>query len=307
MRRTALSFALIFFFATLCSTALAAPTMQNDSESIILPAGAVDVVGSPSVDYGVYDQTPSVWLPSSEFVVYGSGIPVGIVVGTTGGVTVRIGANNQGSGDTNGSFDLISALGSGVGGLTFSSLGSGTGAGLVGGGGIITISGSRLRAALIEKGIKLITVLGWDFDDAYYTDDSDQYEREAGVTTEDVAVIAAAAVFRDQNIEEVTLSETHLGITYRTKGWLIGLIPIQFTVRLSINAAGTTDAERVQVSYPWYRFFTWLSVSPNALAANINAAIIGNQAAGLNGAEVQARLFTQVTNILRATGAKVSL
>jgi hypothetical protein len=49
--------------------------------------------------------------------------------------------------------------------------------------------------------------------------------------------------------------------------------------------------------------FVWLPVSPDTLAGNLDAVIVGLQAAKLNTEETQARLFTYVSNILKSGGA----
>ena len=275
----------------------AAATMQNDTESIALPS---TVTGGQQTVIFDNPQLIQQWAQGSNdpYADYLAAVAGTLIPATDGSVTLSVGNDKTASPAE----ALLNTLG-GDSGFAFSvsnsteSISSNTAPAT------IVISASKLRQALAEKGILSIIVLGWDFDDTQYVDDSAYYAEQGSITTSDVAVIAAAAVFRDQNIEEITLSGTSLTITYRTKGWLFGFIPIHFTVHLAINAAGRTDAERVSVTFPWYRFFTWLTLSPVGLARDLNAAIVGNQAAGLDPAESQARLFTHVTAILRTQNA----
>lgn len=289
---------IVFYFFFWREARAAGPTMQNDTESIALPTGVNDQ-GEEEV---IYDNPFLIqqWAESSNdpYAEYLESLALSITPGENGTVIVSVGEESEGAtsetfvetfGDST-AFSYTPPTPSSVGG-------SGTGGSLV-------ISGSKLRQALAEKGILTLDVKGWDFDDTYFVDDSEYYAEYADdFSFSDVAVIAAAVVFRDQNIEEVSLNGTRLTITYRTKGWLLGFIPIHFTVRLAINAAGATDQERVTVAYPWYRFLTWVQVSPQALAANLNASIVGIQAAGLDTAEAQARLFTYVGATLREQSA----
>jgi hypothetical protein len=271
----------------------AAATMQNDTESIALPS---TITGGQS--QVIFDNPDLIqdWVASGNPTTdYYSSLGTAFLVSTDGTASVVIGDPSSDAGAS-----LLEYLGA-DNGITFNSSPSvstvvRTGAPAFGG---IFIQGSKLREALAKKGILTVLVSGWDFDDTYYLDDSEYYASLASIDTSDLAVIAATVVFRNQNIESVSIDGSTIGITYRTKGWLLWFIPIRFTVSLSINASGTTDSERVRLSYPWYRLITWLPVSPNELAANLNAAIIGIQAAGLSTETTQARLFTYVGSLLK--------
>ena len=310
-------FVFYYFFVALPARA-EITTMQNDSNSIILPPSAGggtgssgssgDTSGFSGSDAGGGGNNSGGTDDTSSVGIFVTGADGSIIVIIGGGPAGGSGTPGGGVGGHNNT-TLITTLTSGDNGLTFTDTGgSFAGSGYsssapaivsgVGAGSFI-ISGSKLRAALIAKGITAINVAGWDYDDAFYTDDSAGYLREASLTPEDVAVIASAAVFNDQHIEQVTLSGDRLSITYKTKGWLLYFIPITFTVTLNINAAEQSPQDRVIAIYPWYRIFTWLPISPNELAADINAAIVGNNAAGLSSSETQARLFSQVSTLLK--------
>jgi hypothetical protein len=289
--------ALLYTFV-IPNLARAAPTMENDTESIALPTIANDK-GEHVI---IYDNPQLIreWAqgandPYADFL---TSTALALTPAADGSVTVSVGSDESAA-----TADALLATIGPDAGFTFTVVNQAGNVASNSGTATIVISGSKLREALVKKGILSIMVRGWDFDDTAFLDDEAYYWGEASVSTSDVAVIAAAAVFRDQNIETVSLSGQYLNISYRTKGWLFGFIPIRFTVHLSMNAGGTTDEARVSVRFPWYRFFTWLTLSPNALARDLNAAILGNQAAGLDPTESQARLFTQVTALLRAQSA----
>jgi hypothetical protein len=276
-------------------TLWAAATMQNDSESIALPTSEVGGVQQPIFDNPDLIQE---WIaganPNTD---YYSSLGAAFLVTPTGGITVVVGNPNTDAGAA-----FAEYLGSDSG-LFFNSTPSVGSIGVTQGGNGVVITGSKLREALKKKGILTFIVEGWDFDDSYYLDDSEYYASLASLDTSDLAVLAAGVVFHNQNIEEVSIVGNTISITYTAEGWLFGLVPINFIVALSINANGTSDAERVSLTYPWYRIFVWLPISPNELAANLNAAIVGIQAAGLDPTVTQARLFTYVGSVLGGQGA----
>lgn len=274
----------------------AAATMQNDTESIALPTG----VNDQGEQVTIFDNPDlvEVWAQgATNYTDYYSYLGTAFTVTQSGAGTVSVGADTTAA--TGESF--VSFLGT-ESGVTYSPRTSGSISGS-GSNGSIVIVASKLRAALAGKGLLTLEVRGWDFDDTQFIDDSAYYVREASFDSADLAVIASAIVFRDQNIEEVSIVGERLSVTYKARGKLLWLIPITFTVRLSINTSGATDAERVSLTYPWYRIFVALPVSPSTIAANLNASIIGIQAAKLNTEEAQARLFTYVSNQLMAGGA----
>lgn len=289
-----LSFLYAFVVPHLAS---AAATMQNDTESIALPSSVTGGTQQP-----VFDNPDLIeqWVQgSTNYTDYYANLGSAFTVTQTGTGVVSVGADTTAA--TGDSF--VNFLGN-ESGFTYSPR-STQGASNAGSNGSILIVGSKLREALIKKGLLSIEVRGWDFDDTQFTDDSEFYRTEAAFGSSDLAVVASAIVFRDQNIQDVSIVGDRLQVTYLARGRLLWLIPITFTVHLSINTSGTTDEERVSLTYPWYRIFVALPVSPNAIAANLNASIIGIQAAKLNTEEAQARLFTYVSNLLKAGGATV--
>ncbi len=287
------AFFALFFISVPTLFAHAAQTMQNDSESIALPSTVSDGQVTPIFDNPDLIQQ---WARSAaEYSDYYTYIGTVFSVSTSGVGSVSVGSDTTAA--TGDSF--VSFLGT-ESGVTYSPR---TTASLTGSNGSIVIVASKLRQALAEKGLLSLEVKGWDFDDTRFIDDSAYYESLASFDTADLAVVATAVVFRNQDIEEVRIDGERLSVVYRASGRLLWLIPVRFTVHLSIHTAGTTDAERVQLTYPWWRMFVSLPVSPNALAANLNASIVGMQAAGLNTEASQAKLFTYISNLLAAGGA----
>ncbi len=271
----------------------AAATMQNDTESIALPVGANDQ-GQQTPIYDNPDLIESWAQGATNYTDYYANLGTTFTVTDTGTVVVTVG---QGTSQTT-LTDLVTYTGGTLPGFAYTPPSVVVG----GNGGTVTITGSKLRQALIEKGILSLDIKGWDFDDTYYVDDSEYYESEASFDSGDLALVAAAVVFRNQDIEEVSIVGNRINVTYRTSGWLLWFIPHTFKVSLSINTAGQSRSERVSLTYPWYRVFVWLPVSPDTLAGNLDAVIVGLQAAKLNTEETQARLFTYVSNILKQSG-----
>lgn len=286
---------LVLLLATLAHPVLVhgAQTMQNDSESIALPSTVSDGQVTPIFDNPDLIQQ---WAQSAaEYADYYTYIGTIFSVPTSGEGVVSVGSDTTAA--TSESF--VSYLGTDSG-VTYSPRSAVT---TGGSNGSVVIVASKLRQALAGKGLISLEVAGWDFDDTRFVDDTAYYETLASFDTTDLAVVATAVVFRNQDIEEVRIEGDRLSVTYRASGRLLWVIPVRFTVYLSINTGGTTDTERVQLTYPWWRIFVSLPISPNALAANLNASIVGMQAAGLNAEALQAKLFTYVSNLLAAGGA----
>lgn len=286
--RTVLLIALLVPFSV-----FAAATMQNDTESIALPTGANDQ-GQQVPIYDNPDLVESWAQGSTGYTDYYANLGTTFTVTDTGAVTVTVG---QGTSQTTITV-LVTYTGGALPGFTYVPPNTAVGSN----GGTVTITGSKLREALIKKGILSLNITGWDFDDTYYIDDSEFYASEASFDAGDLALVAAAVVFRNQDIEEVSIVGNRINVTYRTKGWILWVFPHTFTVSLSINTAGQSRQERVSLSYPWYRVFMWLPTSPDSLAGNLDAVIVGLQAAKLSTEESQARLFTYVSNILKQSG-----
>ena len=274
--------------------------MQNDSDTITLPQGFGSGGGGGSGDNGG-DQGGG-----GNFTVgtttnsgggsSGGGLPPGS--GSDGGgdslVIVSVGGGGAGNNSTT-TQSVVNAL-TNSGAVTVtqnnSSTGSANAANNSGSNGsIVSISGAKVRAALKDKGISAINFSNWD--------DSATFSADSNFTPTDVGLIASAAILQNQTIQQVTLSEGRLDITYLQKGYLLWLIPLSFDVRITVDLSpGAPQA--VTVTFPWYRFFTWTDISPTELGADINAAIIGNTAAGLNAEDAQARLFTEVSGVLKS-------
>lgn len=273
-------------------SAAAVATMQNDSESIALPSTVSDGQVTPIFDNPDLIQQ---WAQgAAEYSDYYTYIGTAFVIAQSGAGTVSIGDDTTAA--TSESF--VSFLGE-ESGVTYAPRTTAT---ISGGNGTIVIVASKLRQALAGKGLLTLEVQGWDFDDTRFVDDTAYYESLASFDTSDLVVIATAIVFKNQALEDVRIEGERLFVTYRASGTLLWFIPVRFTVYLSIHTGGKTDAERVQLTYPWWRIFISLPVSPNALAANLNASIVGMQAAGLNTELAQAKLFTYVSNLLVAGG-----
>ena len=67
--------------------------------------------------------------------------------------------------------------------------------------------------------------------------------------------MAASTALRDSNVEAVSFTASAFEITYRSRGYLLGVIPWSLPVRVHIVAEAPALEERVQIRLPWYRFF----------------------------------------------------
>lgn len=288
-------FSLFFFFPF---NALAvAPTMQNDTESISLPSG-VSESGEATVIFDnpfLIDQ----WAQGSTnpYTQYLEALTLTTAPNPQGAVVISMSTSE--SGTTSGATPELFVDTLASSGLSYTPPPPGVP------GGNILVSGSLLRQALLEKGIRVIEIPGWNFDDTRFVDDAEFYRSFAAFDHTSLAVVAAAVVFKNQEIDQIQIVDRRIIVSYRGRGWLLGVIPYELPVTLTINSAGTTDGDRVSARYPWYRFFMWMELSPRVLVANLNASLIGIQAAGIDSELAHAKLVSYVGALLSTerTGA----
>lgn len=290
-------------------------TMQNDSESIDLPTDAGVQVGGG--DGGGGGDSGSGTFSVGEDGGGSGGTDTGAGAGSGGtgeiggsagsGSGIEVSVSVSGSGNATTSAEGTSVLTSLIESGALTILGSESGAGgaasaggSIGGSsggssGTIVISGSALRDTLSRRGVSRLRVFGWD--EAAIAEEEERLTAEAAFTPRDVSLIASSAVLANQNIQEVRLSDGRLELSYLSNGWLLWFIPITFTVEIRIDARAP-EGQRVFVEFPWYRWFTWVEVSPRELAADIDASIIGALASGVDANVAQAMLFKSVTTVL---------
>jgi hypothetical protein len=127
---------------------------------------------------------------------------------------------------------------SGIGGP-----GSGSGAGTGAGSAFsIRIIGAKVRQAL-SADIDLQEILTY-------------WRKGKGKASDaDLGLIAASTALRDSNVQEVSFTASSFEIVYRSRGYLLAVLPWSFPVRLTVVPEAPVVEERVRVKLPWYRFF----------------------------------------------------
>lgn len=121
--------------------------------------------------------------------------------------------------------------------------GSGSGASTASGTGFsIRIIGSKVREAL-SADIDLREIFSY-------------WRKGVGKASEsELGLIAASTALRDSNVQEVAFTASSFEIVYRSRGYLLAIIPWSFPVRVMVIPSAPTLEERVSVKLPWYRFF----------------------------------------------------
>lgn len=122
-------------------------------------------------------------------------------------------------------------------GTSASGQGSASGAGLS-----IRIIGAKVRQAL-SADIDLREILTY-------------WRKGKGKASDaELGLIAASTALRDTNVQEVSFTASSFEIVYRSRGYLLVVIPWSLPVRVTVIPAAPTLEERVEVQLPWYRFF----------------------------------------------------
>lgn len=305
---------ILFTFLILVPVVVLGATMQNDSESIDLPTdsgvqvGGGDGGGGGDSGSGTFivgqDDGGSGGADTGAGAGSG-GTETGGGAGSGSGIEVSVSVTGSGNATTSAEGTSIltsliesgalTILGSDGGAAGAGGAGGSVGASSGGSSGTIVISGTTLRDTLSRRGVSRLKVFGWD--EAAIAEEEERLAAEAAFTPRDVSLIASSAVLANQNIQEVRLSDGRLELSYLSNGWLFWFIPITFTVEIRIDARAP-EGQRVFVEFPWYRWCTWVEVSPRELAADIDASIVGAIASGVDANVAQAMLFKSVATVL---------
>lgn len=86
----------------------------------------------------------------------------------------------------------------------------------------------------------------------------------------ELGLIAASTALRDSNVQEVAFTASSYEIVYRSRGYLLAIIPWSFPVRVMVIPSAPTIDERVSVKLPWYRFFVRKFFTVNGLQKDID-------------------------------------
>ena len=162
------------------------------------------------------------------------------------------------SGIDSGSLGSVSGSGAGSGG-SGSTAGSG---GSIGGSLNVRIVGAKVRSAL-QGNLDLKELL--------------QYWKRGtsggSATAREYGLIAASTALRDSNVQEVSFTASKFEIVYRSRGYLLAIIPWSFPVRVAVVPEAASSADRVQVRLPWYRFFVRKFFTASGLVRDVDAVV----------------------------------
>jgi hypothetical protein len=107
---------------------------------------------------------------------------------------------------------------------------------------------------------------------------------------------AAAVVHSDSNIQNVQLSNTMVGMTYKEQGKLFGFIPLSVNTHAQVDQTGA-----VTITYPWYHFL--VSTDDSGLQSNIQASVhstMANFMPAAANAQLSARAQAELMDDLEA-------
>lgn len=173
---------------------------------------------------------------------------------------------------------------SGAGVLSAGNLAGSAGNGPLSGSGRITVNGARAREAL-----------GGTYDLASVLRRLKDAKR--ALSAREYGLVAAGTALGDRNIQSVSFTADKFEVMYRSRGYLLGFIPISFPVRIAIIPDATDG--RVSVKLPWYRFFVREFFTVERLTADINAEVVSRTVALEEGEDAKLVLFTAVSDLLR--------
>jgi|GEM_PF-364067 len=161
--------------------------------------------------------------------------------------------------------------------------GSGGGVGTSGG---VSVSGGKIRQVLRNSYNLKEILFGWNS------------SKSTGDKERDRGLMAASTAVRDSNVDSVALSSTAFSLTYRSRGYLLSVIPVSFPVHVAVVPAALSASERVTVQLPWYRFFVRKFFTKEGLVNDVDA-VIQTELQVESEADVSSRLLEAVTDFLR--------
>lgn len=195
----------------------------------------------------------------------GGGAPGGSTGGSTSG-----GSSGGGGGSSTGSSVSTTTSGSGTPGGTNDSSKNNVIDALLAGGALLGVSGSGASGASGASvgstdantgsgfgvrviGSKVRQALSADIDLKEFLT---YWRKGKGKASDsDLGLIAASTALRDSNVQEVLFTASSFEIVYRSRGYLLAVLPWSFPVRLTVVPDSPVIEERVRVKLPWYRFF----------------------------------------------------
>lgn len=224
----------------------------------------------------------------------GAGSASGGSAGGGGGGSVGGSANENGTEgganfDENGSAVIEALIAGGAlsGVASGASGGADSGAGVSASGLRIRVVGSRVREAL-SGNLDLIEFLTY-------------WRKGKGKAADaELGLIAASTALRDSNMQEVLFTASSFEIVYRSRGYLLGVLPWSFPVRLTIVPDAPVIEERVRVKLPWYRFFVRKFFTVGGLQRDIDELLASTKAGNIDGdLDSTVLLFEATADFLR--------
>jgi len=311
----------LFFilFSFLCISAqsawaIAGETMENDSNSIDLPTfipppGGFSSGGSSSGGGGGSSVAPSAGGGGILPPTGGNGSPIGSLISGAGDVSVTLGSTGASSGDDSDTASSVVDVLTNSGAFGTSGNQSNDGFAYGDDDGYF-FSADGIRNTLREQGISELIVRGWDpITKKFITigANATTSPRTGGSIAQnktDFGILAASVSLDDTRLGDVEVNGARMTVHYRTSGRILALIPITFTVRVDTNTALVSKAERVQLTYPWYKWLMWLTIPPIELRDAIDAAITESQKVAVDQKDAEARAFLAVISTLKAKHAE---
>lgn len=115
------------------------------------------------------------------------------------------------------------------------------------------------------------------------------------VSDAELGLIAASTALRDTNVQEVAFTASSYEIVYRSRGYLLAIIPWSLPVRVKVIPAAPTLDERVSVKLPWYRFFVRKFFTVKGLQRDIDELIVKTKNENTDGDIDQTVLLFEAT------------
>ncbi len=272
-------------------------THENDSNAIDLPAFVPpDDPDSPPASSG------------------GSLLDVQPLGGSSGASQTDDGSSDSGSGTSNTEAVLTLSLGAPSSSSGVEADGSGSEAGFLtslleesgaisissggsSGSGGVSIFGDAVRGFFAGEGIEEIRFQTWDPVSETFVPGVEPTQ-VTSLSERETSLIAAAAVLEDSRIESVDISGPRITMQYRTSGRIAALIPISFILGIVVDGAAP-EGLRTDFSYPWYRWFMWLTVPRAELRGSIELAIQNALTVSVDAKDAEARVFTATVRALK--------
>ncbi len=294
-------FLVLFFFISVAHAAV----YSNDSNSVDInytgPApGSIPGPGFPNDGTGG-GQGNSDGTGGSGADTSGNGsggqsgvtIPVTVVTGGGNGenqnpdsVGSQNNSGNSGAGANGAGGPTVEDILSSLIGHQAVSYGMNSGANGAGEWGTITISAKKAREALAARNVSRLSLAN--------------LLQSRFFTREDFTIVAASKILDNKTIEEVILTLDTMTLTYRSEGRLFAVFPFSYPITLTINPNLDTREKRIQVKFPWYRFFLQTFVSRTELQSQLDSAIAQAIIGADAGADVKTKVLVAVTQTLES-------